>query len=319
MSIQEKQTLVRMYQPGDEYGIIKLFEVIFGRLITLKEWDWKYKGQGNEKVYSSVLIDEKSGIVGHYGGIPFKMTFLGREIRGLSICDAMIHPKFRGIKNLRALASIVPAEAVRDGIPLGYGFPNENTLLLPAEKLGLYEKIEEVLAAGKEPSFHNDIDRYVWKFFSLSFDDPRIDALWSSCVKQMKLSVIRDRRYLAWRYQQHPFFSYELWGLRNRFGNKLKGLAVLRREDEKMMVVDFLYAKHSLPALFKKIENYAFTVKIKAINLWFPPFLQDSFDKLGFEVKSAGITIPRTTYKDTLRKDEIKGNFFYTMGDADFL
>jgi len=146
--MERKPLTIRLYKAGDEMGIVKLFKEIFNREMTLEEWRWKYTGQGNKKVYSSIAINENNEIVAHYGGVPHRMIYHGKEVYGLSIGDVMVHPAFRGLKLFKKAAAMVPDEAAIDGFILGYGFPNERALQLP-EKLGLYEKIEDVFEANK--------------------------------------------------------------------------------------------------------------------------------------------------------------------------
>ncbi len=307
---------IRLYKPGDEHGIVKLFKEIFGREMTLDEWRWKYTGRENKKVYASVAVTDSQEITAHYGGIPHRMVYGGREIYGLAIGDVMVHPKFRGLKLFKKIAAMVPEEAVRDGFIVGYGFPNERAMRLP-EKLGLYEKVEDVIEGSKEAKFHNNLVRYNFKLFPLDYSDIRIDKLWESCKRSLYLAVVRDRRYLTWRYKNHPLFSYEIWGLKKRFGRRLQGLVILKREEHRVLVMDFLFAKGMFKPLFQKLENYASSAGIKTITLWAPPFMENTLIENSFSTKPAITSIPRTTHEKTLTKEQIKGKFFYTMGDTD--
>ena len=309
---------IRLYREGDEIGITRLFYEVFGREMSLEEWRWKYTGRGNRKVYSAVAVNERDGIVAHYGGMPHRMIYQGREVYGLAIGDVMVHAKYRRPKLFKEVASLVPEEAVKDGIILGYGFPNDRALRLP-EKLGLYEKIEDVCEANKEATFRNTPARYVYKLFPLRYDDSKIDDLWDEVKNSYVLSVVRSGDYLRWRYQRHPLFSYELWGLRKRWSSRLCGLAVLRREDERgrVLIVDFVCPAHEMDALFQKIENVV--CGKKRLTLWHPEHLKQKITQMGFSVGFAGTSVPRTTHKQTLRKNEMAGRFFYTMGDTDFL
>lgn len=312
-------SIFRLYQKGDEHGIVKLFKEIFGREMTLEEWRWKYNKNHSEKVYSSVVAHKELGIVAHYGGVRLPLIYRGKLASCLAICDVMIHPKFRGIRTLKELSYLVPHEAVKDGIIMGYGFPNRDTLLKPAMSSGIYEKVEDVLEGNKETRFINNLNRFIYKFFPLSYDDSRIDALWESVKKEIKVGVVRDREYLAWRYQRHPFYRYELWGLKKRWGNKLAGLAVLRKDGERMLIIDFVCSLDMLKVLFQKIQNYTHTTGIRTLTLWFPEYLRKTMEDVGFQTEISCTCIPRTTHENTLTKEEIRGKFFYTMGDTDFM
>ena len=310
---------VRLYRPGDETEITALFKGIFGREMSLQEWKWKYVESYPDKIYSTVAEDSRMGIVGHYGAVCLPLIYRGQPAKGLAICDVMIHSKFRGIKTLKALSSLIPAEAVKDGIIIGYGFPTVDILLRPALSLGIYEKVEDVLEGNKEAVFHNDPIRYSFRLFPLEYPDERIDHLWNLCKNNTSLSVVRNMKYFTWRYKNHPFFNYELWGLKKRMGRRLLGLAVLRREKDRILIIDFLSMKEMFEPLFQKIENYIYSTGLKTITFWFPPFMREKITALEFSIKKSPTSIPRTTYEKTLTKEEMAGKFFYTMGDTDFL
>jgi len=309
---------IRLYKPGDEHGIVRLFKEIFSREMTLEEWRWKYTRPNSNKVYASLAADENGQIVAHYGGMPQRMVYRGREILGMAIGDVMVHPSFRGTKLFKKVAELLPIVSAQDGFILGYGFPNERAMKLP-EKLGIYEKVEDVWESAKEPQFKNDHVRLMYKMFPLSYDDSRIDTLWESLKNDIKISIIRDREYLKWRYKNHPLFTYELWGIKKRWQQKLTGLVVLRRDGENLLLIDFLCPLQSLSAVFQKTENYAFVSGFKNLKLWHPEYLNPKLNAKGFYVSKTATCIPRTTHPAWLKKDEIKGKFFYTMGDTDFL
>jgi hypothetical protein len=315
----EKFRKVRLYKPGDETGIRTLFNKVFEREMSSREWEWKYIDSNPSKVYSIVAEDDKGDIVGHYGSVCVSMVYEGKPVRGLAICDVMIHPKFRGIRALKTLSALIPAEAIKDNIFVGYGFPNLNTLLRPALMLDLYEKVEDVLQGTKDAEFHNNIFRYLYKFFPLDYSDERIDLLWDSCKTGFPLAVIRNRKYLAWRYRNHPFLHYELWGMKKRLGNKLLGIAVLSKDKDMYYLMDFLSPENVMDVLFKKVENYVFSAGGGTLVLWYPPFLRSKITSMGFSTSNAPTAIPCTTHRGALKKNEIKNRFFYTMGDTDLV
>lgn len=312
-------TRVRLYRPGDESAITKLFQEVFGRVMSLQEWRWKYVESHPSKVYASVAEDDQGNIVGHYGGVHVRLIYKGQPARGLAICDVMIHPAYRSMRALKSLSSLIPPVAVQDGIITGYGFPTLNTLYRPAIRFGIYEKVEDVLEGTKETEFHNGPVRYRYRFAPLKYSDRRIDILWETCKKGLSLAAVRNREYLVWRYKNHPLFKYELWGMKRRFGTRLLGIVVIRREEHRLLLMDFLSSEAMFTPLFQKMENYAFSTGRKPVMLWFPPFLREKITALGFSTQAAPTVIPRTTYESALKKEEMKNRFFYTMGDTDFL
>lgn len=315
--MSEASLTIRIYEKGDEYGIVRLFKDIFGREMSLAEWQWKYV-IGKPRVYASLAVNGHGAVIAHYGGMPQHMVHNGKEMYGMAIGDVMVHPSYRGTKLFKKIAELLPVVSAQDGFTLGYGFPNERAMRLP-EILGVYEKVEDAWESVKEVKCINNPVRFIYKLFPLNFDDERIDALWDSLKKRIKLAVIRNRNYLKWRYKEHPFFTYELWGIKKRWQQKLTGFVVLRRDGENLLLIDFLCPLQQFAALFQKTENYAVVSGCKNLRLWHPEYLNERLKQLGFTVSKSATCIPRTTHPAWLKKDEIKGQFFYTMGDTDFL
>jgi len=311
---------IRFYREGDEEGIVRLFSGVFSRKMTIDEWRWKYKGQANARVYSAVIEDPASGIVGHYGGIPLRMLRNSEETTGVSTCDVMIHPKFRSFVRLKKLHNFFTDNHVRNSIFMLYGFPTEHTLMIPADKLHLYERIEVVQEGTKEAAFHGGSERFLYKLFPMDYSDPRIDRLWEETKGRLKLAVIRDRAFLSWRYRDNPLFSYELWGLRKRWEQKLLALAVVKREgDGRMRIMDILHKEGMLSTLLKKIENMAYSSGVKQVLLWAPGQIREALTKEGYTLVKTGTTLPRSTHPLSIKKEEILEGFYYSAGDTDYL
>ncbi len=319
-AVSDSKLVIRMFQDGDEHGITTLFKEVFGREMTLDEWNWKYRGQGNLRVCSAVIELLGEGIVGHYGGIPFRMTRDGVKIKGISACDVMVRKKFRSFARLKKIHTLFVDELYKDSFIMFYGFPNERNLLLPSEKLQLYERIETVYDVVKNTAFNNNMSRFIYKLFPMSFDDERINRLWNETGHEFRLSIIRDRAYLKWRYEKNPLFRYELWGLRKRWSKKLDGLAVVRGDgSEKLFIMDMVFSKKVFLPLLSKVENLACSLGIAKLSFWVPQRFHQLLLENQFSLVPFGATLPRSTHPLTIRKEEIAEKFFYTMGDTDFL
>jgi hypothetical protein len=247
------------------------------------------------------------------------MKYFDKNMTGVVTCDVMIQRKYRGIWVLKALHDCFVNAHLKKGVSLFYGFPTESTLLLPAEKKGLYERVETILEASKEPTFHRDPARYLYKLVPLDFDDCRIDELWSSVRKHFRISVLRDRTYFQWRYKRHVRFDYEIWGLTKRWSDSLSGLVILRKEDlENLVLMDMVF-KIKFRYLLKKVENLALRAGNKKIFLWLPQRMHPELERLGFTLSASGAVLPRSCHPETIRKEELRANFYYTYGDTDFL
>jgi hypothetical protein len=99
-----KEVVIRPYQPGDEVGIVKLLEVVFGgwphfdlSCSPLEHWKWKHLenpfGQGLKAI--GLSNDTVIG-VNHIG---FVRSWMGGKTR---LCgqglDLAVHPDFRGLR-----------------------------------------------------------------------------------------------------------------------------------------------------------------------------------------------------------------------------
>ena len=202
-----------------------------------------------------------------------------------------------------------------------FGFPTEDTLMLPAEKekLNIMERCIFISEAEKEVRFHNTLIRFLYRLSPLSFRDERIDRLWESVRDNLEFAVIRDRDYLGWRYGAHPLFSYELWGLTKRLGKNLLGLAVLKKElSEKLRVMDIIVRGESLFPLLEKVENLVYVSGKKKICMWLPNRFHPLLNANGFNLVEQGV-ICRVVGKNFIAKDTIAKMFYFTMGDTDYL
>ena len=314
-----KKILVRTYRDGDENGIVTLFREVFGREMTIEEWKWKYKGQGNGAVSAVVAVNEAEEIVGHYGGIPLRAIYERKLIHLLATCDVMIHPSYRGYWVLKRITASFKHEAIKRGFRMCYGFPTEKTLMLPAEKLGIIERSANISEACKDVSFHNNVNRFLFKLLSVHFDDRRINRLWASVQKSPFFSVMRDKEYLQWRYGQNPCFSYQIWGLTRRWDKQLLGAAITRNDlAEDLMLMDLICLEKLIVPLLQKVENLAISMGKKRILLWMPERYHSLLRKNGFSLREYGV-LGQFVGEDFISKQSISQEFYYGMGDTDYL
>jgi SAM-dependent methyltransferase len=311
---------VRPYREGDEQGIITLFREVFGREMTIEEWRWKYTGQGN-RVCAVVLEDTGSGLIaGHYGGIPLRMLHDGKIIRGIAVGDTMIHPRYRSFVRFKKAQSLFMREMVADAAVFFYGFAPNEVIRLAVEKLRLYERVATVYEASKEVGFHKGPSRLIYKLFPLDPRDRRVDGLWDSVKHEFQLCAVRDSAFLTWRYAESRLFSYEVWGLRRRWSQKLLALAVVRKDhSDTLLIMDMVFSRDILEPFLLKIENLASAMGRRKIALWLPQSYHNLLRGKGFAVTDTGATIGTFTHPLVLKKEEISEKFFYTMGDTDYI
>jgi hypothetical protein len=306
---------IRDYIQGDERLITSLFEKVFGKPLTTAQWKWKYAVPGEGRIYSKVIEDESRSIIGHAGAVPLRGTFQQRPLQFFQIADVMIHPGARGSlgrKNLFGDMVKKLFEDIRTEFPevFCYGFPGRRPYLL-GERVGVYAKIAQ----------GTDCLKYLWPSFpfrsvnvqELEWHERQIDTLWDEISGELGLTVIRDSRYLLWRYADNPFHDYRLLGFFR--SGRLLGWAVIKEEGEEVLVVDLLVepkrCREVLQSLFRKIRASG----TRKVRIWLPG--KWSAYVRGGQLRETEVVVTNMIWKLPLDTSVVKESLYYTMGDVD--
>lgn len=264
----ERKWKMRRYKEGDEKEICILFEKIFGKTMgrteSINHWNWEYKNNPNNKL-EILLATDKNKIVGHYAVIPMKMKIEANDYLTTLSLDTMMHKDYRGQGMFSVLAKTLYKELEKSGIPITYGFPNVNSIK-GCKKLEWFE-IADLPLLVKPINFKNLFYAYIknrflsntlgafLNFFSLLTPttrkkyeniiiknienfDKEFDKLWNSVKDEIMISVIRDSKYLNWRYIQKPEGDYTLFSIYEK--NELKGYIVLKIEKKFNLKIGFI-------------------------------------------------------------------------------
>ena len=235
----ERTWLARSYIDGDDDGIYELWKVSFPlRKYEREQWmgnrHWMYKE--NPYGYGWVWVAEDGGkIVGHSSIIPVKLKVGNETVIGFQSIGTMTHPDYRRKGIYQTLAKMTYAEAAKDGVSVGFRFPNENSRQIAIQRLNWFDvsrpkiwfrpyhwrkaiklRVEnrvlaEIMAAcatlifnkvslrtSKPPIVQGlDVVRIV------SFDE-QINELWDRVSNQSHIMVVRDKEYLNWKYCAAP-------------------------------------------------------------------------------------------------------------------
>jgi hypothetical protein len=311
--MKESKYLVRDYKTGDEEGITSLFKEVFGKDMSIKQWRWKYLSI-NDELYTKVAQDAAGRIIAHAGAIYLRGTLEGRAIPFFQIADVMVHPDYRGYMGKKNLFNCL-MKALFEGIGnkfdevFCYGFPGKRPYLV-GKRSGVYESIEEavecILESGKSRI-------NIFKIVQIDWKDKRLENLWNGISKNLRLSLIRDTRYLQWRYASNPFFSYHLLGIFS-FG-RLKGWIVTKEEGDDVFIIDLLIEEQHLRHLIKAIKSY-FAYKNKtSIRLWLPENWRRDIND--YKEKKTGVIVTNMIWQLPLMTGFVRKKLYYTMGDVD--
>jgi hypothetical protein len=306
--------IIRAYRKGDEEKIITLFREVFGKELTVGQWEWKYAVPGAGKIYSKIAEDASDNIIGYAGAIPLRGIYGGRPIQFFQITDVMIHPKARGFLGKKNIFEIIIKELFEDiakEFPdvFCYGFPGQRPFIL-GKRVGVYDEIETAVDYIKKPgiSLFNPC-----RIHNMPWDDGGLDSLWSSLSSGMSLSLVRDKAFLNWRYTSNPIHTYQFMGVYH--SGDMKGWLVLKEKEEEVLVVDMLIDGNLLGNALKALQKQIPGFKKKVFRLWLPPSLRGTVK--GFSREKTPVVVTNMVWKLPFSTDLVKENLYYTMGDVD--
>ena len=306
--------IIRGYKPGDEKEITALFREVFGKDMSLDQWKWKYSLPGNGKIYSKVAEDTSGNIVGHAGAIPLRGIFKNEDIPFFHIVDVMVHPKARGFLGRKNVFNDMMKNLFEDLIKecafiFCYGFPGNRPFII-GERISVYEKIEQAFENIKTAhrSFVN-----LYTVQGLDWDDRRLDDLWSLFSNDFPLALIRDKKYLYWRYAMNPFFSYQLFGF--FLSGRLKGWVVIKIVGDEVFVVDLLAKPARYRSILNALQNYFVSRGGETLHFWLPERWRKKTK--GYGLQETPVVVTNMVWNLPLKTSTAQECLYYTMGDTD--
>lgn len=326
---------LRPFQPGDEQQLLAGHNRIFTPTRSLAHWQWKFRDNPTCQLHTMLAVHEEAGVVGAYVTIPTRFRADGRFVLGGQCVDLWVDPEHRragprpGLFVNLALAHYERwGGKAADQNAFHYGWPIATWRI--GQRYLKYEMVRdwdflfrEVPAAGLPARAVPD-DLQVVAVARFGADT---DALWARLQDQSRLQVVRDARYLNWRFADAHDAQYQLWECRERAGGQLRGIAVTSQRD-------FLFPKaHFLVEWLVPSDDYDATTALLAraearTNELGAPVLATLFQHLdprflhfqrkGFAVYGTSyfqVVIP-FTLDDTLW---FKDHWYCTLGDSDLL
>jgi predicted N-acetyltransferase YhbS len=245
---------IREYSTRDKQGVFELRKAAYGESFDEQAWEWKFENGPLRP--AQILVAEKDAlIIGIRPTIFMPMKIMNEVlIAGLNV-DVMTHPDFRR----RGIFSTLVRESLKrlneQGVNIAFTFPNENSYPGYVRRLRWYHVCSLPLLA--KPL---NIDNIVKKYFKTSllrkpaklmaravistllssepsrpnglqistvesFDD-RFNELWQRASSQYQIAVVRDKKYLNWRYIDRPGQEYTVFSAQR--GTNLVGYVIVK-------------------------------------------------------------------------------------------
>ena len=335
---QRHQWSIRPYRQGDEGRILELFHRGFRKERSLAHWQWKFR-DNPEGAHIHVVETVAGEIVGHYAGIPVRVTVDGKAFIFSQLVDTMVDRDYRrGLKKPGMFAHLFMKFAEdyggHDRAAIMYGFPTPEALRIGQRLLGytpLHRMVKLVRPLGKPPhrtpwqQIADMLHQVQVRIRQVARFDALVDRLWEECRRELRVATVRDARYLNWRYADCPDVKYRLFMAEGIMGTSPQGIAVLRLDSLGQGVgylMDWLVplrAKVAADQLLKRSLEEAELAGLKELHAWLPPFSpwhQYLLDR-GFQVVDAKYFLVARTFTPDLPLEFINPRWYYTMGDSD--
>lgn len=324
----------RVYQPGDETGILESFNRIFAKVDpgftprTLEEWRWEFVD--NPSGTTIYLAESEEGeIVCQFAGIPQRAKLEDRTVRIIHGVDSFLDPRFR--RGLKSPLLIETAKGMfahycgndEDRSPLMWGYP-----IWPAWRIGKEFLDEEIvrtesklvarpdrLRFGEAPGVEiEQVERF----------PDEVDELFARATESIGLVSIRDAAQLNWRFPDRPGHDYDIALARK--GGQLVGYAVLAKstfdDEETPLIGDWLLdpnareAGHALrhwawERVRARGEEALVTIFPDTANEWL------DFQFAGFAVQPTKYWTAATSWIHRGSMPWLYRNWYYTLEDTD--
>ncbi|MFH1998978.1 MAG: GNAT family N-acetyltransferase [Planctomycetota bacterium] len=335
----EKNWIIRAYEPGDEEGIVSLFNEVFSEVNpdfehrTMDEWYWQFRDSplGNQ---TSVAIDDDGKVIGQYTSIPFP-TWLRGEVQVTSqIVDSCVAAEYRrSLKREGVFLSVATRyfDIFAYGHPtvLCYGYPVPNAQRIGVRFLGYIpvltpvQKMINILDEERVTIMRNKAAEAGVEVQEVKRFDDRVDALWERLKPGIGYSLVRNARFYNWRYCDHPRVDYHcLIALRD---GEMAGLLVYRLgwiNDKITPIVDLLSDPDDEPVqaqLTAAAARHAIDSGNPRLEMWLPPNGRwfRTFPSYGFVQENTRFNMINRLFGDWMNEEWLMANYFFCMGDSD--
>ncbi|MDP3619285.1 MAG: GNAT family N-acetyltransferase [Ramlibacter sp.] len=300
-----------------------LFEAAFGYRMATDLWRWKYR----RNPLPGMGAWRNGELVAFYGGMTREVRrFGGPPEPAMQIGDVMTRPDERAVITRTGPFQLAASTYMeRNGghdLPslLGYGFPTDKALKV-AQRLGLYEQIDQMMEVAWEP----DPTSESWLTQSVPVTQAHrgvVDRLWSSMKEHFKTSLVgeRDWSYLTDRYGTHPVNHYELLLVRHRITHRAKGVIALRDRGEGggVEVMDLMGDPDDWPELVRTIRRWTARKGRHRAYLWVTESHVRLLESTQPRVAPLEALVPANIWTPAATVDELKGRWWLTGGDTDF-
>lgn len=343
MTRPHEEIVIREYRPGDEVGILALFNRTFAAVDPgfvprdLDTWRWLY--QQNPSGRRIVLAVARDGrVVAQYAGLGQRVSIEGRRVRANQAIDSMSDPDRTGLQHPGPFVRAGRVFAQRFGgrAPSAdafmWGLPEPAAWRVGRRFLGyqvvrnLNRLVGDPLACGAQ----GDPRAAGVAAVEVAEVPAGVERLFERVAAGRAALVVRDRAHLSWRYLARPGVPYRIAVVPGPDEVPL-GLAVYRAggfEGQRTgLLCDWLVpadgseeAARSSSALRAWALGAARADGL-ALTAVFPEPAPEfaGFQRAGFRVRPTRRVLVARSYRRDVSVDWLRANLFMTLGDTDLV
>lgn len=332
---------VRPYEPGDEEGILRLFNEVFSEgnpgfePRTLDTWEHIYSRNPYERQVL-VATDADGAIIANYSAIPVEMSVNGERRPSSQPVDTCVHKDWRGSLRKNSVFVTIAREFVREFCTTGAEFYNEIMWGLPNEKafpvgtriIG-YQPVHCPMPRQVGAASPEWIDALVARAEGVSVEPAgaeslaEIAALFEACVDEAPLGTWRSEEYLAWRYRDWPGVDYQ--ALLARRDGELVGALIYRLGwfgQPIVPLVDWIGRGGDVAAtaaLLAEVSRITVEAGGSRLETWTTPNMarNASLLDLGLAQEASPFNLCIMVFSATFDLDWAKRHWVFCMGDSD--
>lgn len=323
---------IRSYQPGDEEQILALFNAVFAQRRGMAHWRWKFHDNPAGRQITLAVRDD-GRIVGQFAGLPAAaIAPTGPFVLSQGI-DHMVDPECQKHGVFAAMTRHFVAEHLpprRDVVffsyPLAHKHAIDQRISAAAELVHPVRALRWDLAR-TEP-WRRDGDAGAWsrRLARVTTFPASLDGLWRRALRhEAGVSIVRDARYLNWRYAACPDVEYALLLVTSRVTGRALGAAVLRFgwfAEPIAPLVELLVPSGEravLARLLGACHDLARERGLASVLTWIPrgTALHPALLELGYVEEETPFLLTRIADPDATRSAALRARWTYGMGDSD--
>jgi len=233
---------------------------------------WKYQFVENpgavNRGFDPVVAVDQGRVIGFNGVVPVSITWRGQPIDAMWSCDFKVRSDYRG----KGVGRLIKEDlAKKSSVLMSFGISPVAAIVL--ERMGWHASHDvHFLKRICKPRSFRDVALMVYQFLGRlgAFTAPQsghesrvrdelpapaeVDGLWQQSMGGYDKTVVRDWRYLDWRYQKHPLAEYKFIEIFTTEG-QLAAVGVVRVDQQQARLVDYLGPAKALPLKYFLVKT----------------------------------------------------------------